>query len=200
MIDFGIARAVDSSRLTVTGQIIGTPDFMAPEQIEGTRESGPEGDVFALGSTLAWAATARGPFAADQTAATLYRIMAMPPDLRGVPPRIAAVVEACLAKEPAARPTAVRLAVQLRGANADPRGGTTSRCHRARLPARPAASGHAADGLDFPARPADAAGHATERAAVARPADAAPGRRRARLVGAGVLAAVVVAGTVTAVT
>ena len=62
------------------------PDFMAPEQIEGMRESGPQGDVFALGSTLAWAATGRGPFATDQTAATLYRIMAMPPDLRGVPP------------------------------------------------------------------------------------------------------------------
>ncbi len=68
VIDFGIARAVDSSRLTATGQVIGTPDFMAPEQIEGTGESGPEGDVFALGSTLAWAATRRGPFAADQTA------------------------------------------------------------------------------------------------------------------------------------
>ena len=77
VIDFGIARAVDASRLTVTGQIIGTPDFMAPEQIEGTRQSGPDGDVFALGSTLAWAATWRGPFAADQTAATLYRIMTM---------------------------------------------------------------------------------------------------------------------------
>jgi len=106
VIDFGIARAVDASRLTVTGQIIGTPDFMAPEQIEGMRESGPEGDVFALGSTLAWAATSRGAFATDQTAATLYRIMTMPPDLRGVPQRIAAIVEACLAKDPAARPTA----------------------------------------------------------------------------------------------
>ena len=100
VIDFGIARAVDASRLTVTGQIIGTPDFMAPEQIEGMRESGPEGDVFALGSTLAWAATSRGPFATDQTAATLYRIMAMPPDLRGVPPRIASIVEAAWPRTP----------------------------------------------------------------------------------------------------
>jgi serine/threonine protein kinase len=125
VIDFWIARAVDASRLTVTGQIIGTPDFMAPEQIEGMRESGPEGDVFALGSTLAWAATSRGPFATDQTAATLYRIMTMPPDLRGVPPRIAAIVETCLAKDPAARPTAVQLAVRLRGAGAEPRGAAT---------------------------------------------------------------------------
>ena len=132
MIDFGIARAVDASRLTVTGQIIGTPDFMAPEQIEGMRESGPEGDVFALGSTLAWAATSRGAFATDQTAATLYRIMTMPPDLRGVPPRIAAIVEACLAKDPGARPTAVQLAVRLRGAGAERAAPRRSRCRRAR--------------------------------------------------------------------
>ena len=173
VIDFGIARAVDASRLTGTGQIIGTPDFMAPEQIEGP-ESGPEGDVFALGSTLAWAATSRGPFAADQTAATLYRIMTMPPDLRGVPPRIAAIVEACLAKDPGARPTAVQLAVRLRGAGAEmpaaPRGAAT-----VTLPPGPPPGGPPA-----PAPP--------------------PGRRRARVVGAGVLAAVVVAGVVTAVT
>jgi serine/threonine protein kinase len=180
VIDFGIARAVDASRLTVTGQIIGTPDFMAPEQIEGTRESGPEGDVFALGSTLAWAATSRGPFAADQTAATLYRIMAMPPDLRGVPPRVAAIVEACLAKEPAARPTAVRLAVQLRGANADPRGGATVTL----LPGTPPS-----------APPTASPSHAHPTLPPVR----SPSRRRARLVGTGVLAAVV-AGTVTAVT
>src|SRR6185312_625003 len=130
-------RAVDASRLTVTGQIIGTPDFMAPEQIEGLRESGPEGDVFALGSTLAWAATSRGPFAADQTsAATLYRIMTMPPDLRGVPQRVAAIVEACLAKDRAARPTAVQLAVRLRGAGAERAAPRRSRCRRARRRAR----------------------------------------------------------------
>ena len=170
VIDFGIARAVDSSRLTVTGQIIGTPDFMAPEQIEGMRESGPEGDVFALGSTLAWAATSRGPFAADQTAATLYRIMTMPPDLRGVPPRIAAIVEACLAKDPggaadrgAARRAAAARARRCPPGRAAPR---RSRCRRAR---RRAARLHP---------------HRRRR------------RRRARVVGAGVLAAVVVAGVV----
>jgi hypothetical protein len=120
VIDFGIARAVDASRLTVTGQIIGTPDFMAPEQIEGVGESGAEVDVFALGSTLVWAATGRGPFAADQTAATLYRILSMPPDLDGVPPRVADLARACLAKDPARRPSAVQLAVRLRGS--DPTG------------------------------------------------------------------------------
>ncbi|MDT7577886.1 MAG: eukaryotic-like serine/threonine-protein kinase, partial [Pseudonocardiales bacterium] len=120
VIDFGIARAVDASRLTVTGQIIGTTDFMAPEQIEGVGESGAEVDVFALGSTLVWAATGRGPFAADQTAATLYRILSMPPDLDGVPPRVADLARACLAKDPARRPSAVQLAVRLRGS--DPTG------------------------------------------------------------------------------
>jgi serine/threonine protein kinase len=88
---------------------------MAPEQIEGVRESGPEGDVFALGSTLVWAATGRGPFAADQTAATLYRILSMPPDLDGVPPRVADPARACLAKDPARRPSAVQLDIGLRG-------------------------------------------------------------------------------------
>jgi serine/threonine protein kinase len=114
VIDFGIARAADSTQLTGTGQIVGTPDYMAPEQIEGTGESGPPGDVFALGSTLVHAATGRGPFAAEQTAATLYRILNAEPDLQGVPPRIAAFAAACLAKDPARRPTAVQLAVALR--------------------------------------------------------------------------------------
>ena len=136
------------------------------------RESGPEGDVFALGSTLAWAATSRGPFATDQTAATLYRIMTMPPDLRGVPPRIAAIVEACLAKDPAARPTAVQLAVRLRGAGAEPRGAAT-----VTLPPGPPPGG-----------PPNA-----------QPPGPARNRRRARVIGAGVLAAVVVAGVAVAV-
>ena len=146
VIDFGIARAVDSSRLTATGQIIGTPDFMAPEQIEGTGESCPEGDVFALGSTLAWAATQRGPFAADQTAATLYRIITMPPDLRGMPPRMASVVAACLAKDPAQRPTAVHLAVQLRGVGSAGSGLSAG----ATVTSRPGATGHGTGAL--PAR------------------------------------------------
>jgi hypothetical protein len=172
VIDFGIARAVDSSRLTVTGQIVGTPDFMAPEQIEGVRESGPEGDVFALGSTLVWAATGHGPFEAEQTAATLYRIISMPPDLSGVPPRAVPVVEACLAKDPARRPTAVQLAVGLRGA------------------------GGAAD-----VRGRDLRGAAAVASPPRSPSPAplpGPGRGRGIAIGAGALAAVVVATVLTA--
>ena len=119
VIDFGIARTADSTQLTATGQVIGTPDYMAPEQIDGTSGSGPPADVFAFGSTLAFAATGRGPFAAEQTAATLYRILHAEPDLRGIPRRMAGVIGACLAKDPAQRPQAVQLAVALRsGANA----------------------------------------------------------------------------------
>ena len=114
VIDFGIARAADATQLTGTGQIIGTLDFMSPEQIEGT-DSGPPGDVFALGCTLVHAATGRSPFVAEQTAGTIYKILHAPPDLGGVPPRIARIAESCLAKDPGRRPTALQLAVGLRG-------------------------------------------------------------------------------------
>jgi hypothetical protein len=192
VIDFGIARAVDASRLTVTGQIIGTPDFMAPEQIEGMRESGPEGDVFALGSTLAWAATSRGPFTTDQTAATLYRIMAMPPDLRGVPQRITSIVEACLAKDPAQRPTAVQIAVQLRGSDAATSDATPVAQAAGALRGAATIAQAARPPLAPPPSPPYPYGHPT------RPP--APSRRRLRLLGAGVLTAVVVTGVVAALT
>ena len=51
MIDFGIAQAMDSTRLTSTGQIIGTPEYMAPEQVTDPNASGPAADVFAVGAT-----------------------------------------------------------------------------------------------------------------------------------------------------
>jgi serine/threonine protein kinase len=113
VIDFGIARRSTSTRVTMTGEVIGTPDFMSPEQVAGTPVT-PASDVFALGATLVYAATGHGPFAADQAAATLFRIMQAAPELAAVPDPIADLAAACLAKDPAARPTLPELGATLR--------------------------------------------------------------------------------------
>ena len=104
MIDFGISRAADGTALTAAGVVFGTPGFMSPEQAEG-RGAGPASDVFALGCVIAYAATGAGPFGTGTAAAILYRVVHSEPVLDGIPPRLREVVAACLAKDPAARPT-----------------------------------------------------------------------------------------------
>src|SRR5206468_11092141 len=74
VIDFGIARAEDSTALTRTRLFLGTPDWMAPEQVEGRPATEPA-DVFAWGSTVLFAASGRAPFGADRPEAVLYRIV-----------------------------------------------------------------------------------------------------------------------------
>src|SRR5205807_5906561 len=61
VIDFGVARALDASLLTNTGQTLGTPAYMSPEQADGRSVASPS-DVFALGALLVSAATGRPPF------------------------------------------------------------------------------------------------------------------------------------------
>ncbi|NUK70397.1 PQQ-binding-like beta-propeller repeat protein [Streptomyces lunaelactis] len=104
VIDFGIARAVDGNRLTQTGVVVGSPGYMPPEQALG-RDVGTEGDVFSLGAVLAFAATGRNVFGEAAPAAMLYQVVHEEPDLTGTPPRITGLIRACLAKDPAARPT-----------------------------------------------------------------------------------------------
>lgn len=112
VIDFGIARPAEpggeASELTQTGMVVGSPAFMSPEQAEG-KEPGPASDVFSLGSVLAMAAAGRSPFAAPSTLGTLYNVVHAGPELSGVPAGLRPLVEACLAKDPAARPTPGRL-------------------------------------------------------------------------------------------
>ena len=105
VIDFGIARAADGTSLTAAGVVFGTPGYMSPEQAEG-RGAGPASDVFALGCVVAYAAAGMGPFGTGTAAAILYRVVHAEPVLDGVPPRLRAVIAACLAKDPAARPVA----------------------------------------------------------------------------------------------
>ncbi|MER7170003.1 MFS transporter [Streptomyces mesophilus] len=109
VIDFGIARAMDSltadSLLTHTGMLIGSPGFMSPEQVRGL-ELTPASDVFCLGAVLVYAATGRLLFGAGTTGlnAHLFRIAEEEPDLTGVPEGILPLVRDCLHKDPSQRP------------------------------------------------------------------------------------------------
>ncbi|MFE2096127.1 serine/threonine-protein kinase [Streptomyces sp. NPDC059468] len=114
VIDFGVSQVLDAtvdSSLTGTGTLVGTPEFMSPEQVRGERVT-PAGDVFSLGSVLAYAATGRSPFQGAGEGglhAQLFRIAYEEPDLTGVPEVIADLVRRCLAKHPDDRPTVPEL-------------------------------------------------------------------------------------------
>lgn len=103
VIDFGIARAAESSSLTRTGTIIGSAGFMAPEQITGG-DVGPATDVFALGAVLTFAATGQGPFGEGRTEALAYRVVYGEPMLDDLPEPPRGMVAQCLAKDPRQRP------------------------------------------------------------------------------------------------
>ncbi|GAA4068423.1 protein kinase domain-containing protein [Actinomadura miaoliensis] len=109
VIDFGIARSeLDGTRLTVPGGIVGTPAFMAPEQLAGASAS-PATDVFAWAATVAFAARAKPCFDGPSVPAIIHRIARGEPDLTGLQGTVLEVVRAALAKDPARRPTAPQL-------------------------------------------------------------------------------------------
>ena len=114
LIDFGIAREAAASTITRTGTVVGTPPFMAPEQIRGHRTLGPPADIFALGGVLAFASTGRHPFGEGDNTSLAYRIVHEAPDLDGVEDEIVkALIMACLAKKPEDRPTADQVRARL---------------------------------------------------------------------------------------
>jgi hypothetical protein len=104
VIDFGISRALERSMMTTTGMVLGSPGFMSPEQAMGEQVGQPS-DVFSLGAILAYAATAAGPFGTGPTPALLYRVVREDADLSQVPAQLRPLIEQCLAKDPASRPT-----------------------------------------------------------------------------------------------
>jgi serine/threonine protein kinase len=114
VIDFGIAQALDTTSLTRTGITVGSAGFMAPEQITG--RAGVAADIFTWALTVAFAASGQSPFGTGPSDAIMYRIMHAAPDISAVPPGLRPLVEAALAKEPAARPTAPQLLAQLTSA------------------------------------------------------------------------------------
>ncbi|MEU1224997.1 serine/threonine-protein kinase [Streptomyces sp. NPDC005828] len=103
VLDFGIARALESTRLTATGSAFGTPGYLAPEQALGEEVTGAA-DVFALGAVLVAAAGGR-PFGEGTPMGLMYRSVHEAPDLRAVPEALRPLVARCLAKDPAERPT-----------------------------------------------------------------------------------------------
>ncbi|MFF3651180.1 serine/threonine-protein kinase [Streptomyces sp. NPDC002181] len=113
IIDFGIAWATGASTLTHVGTAVGSPGFLAPEQVRGAAVT-PATDVFALGATLAYAATADSPFGHGSSEVMLYRVVHEEPHLIGVPDALAPLVQACLAKDPEERPTTLQLSMRLK--------------------------------------------------------------------------------------
>ncbi|MFE9629041.1 bifunctional serine/threonine-protein kinase/ABC transporter substrate-binding protein [Streptomyces sp. NPDC006527] len=118
LIDFGIAHAAGATALTAPDAVVGTPGFLSPEQARARAEEvGPPSDVFSLGCVLAYAASARRAFGTGHAAGVLFRTVHEEPDLTEVPVGLRSLIAACLAKDPALRPTATQLGTALR----DPR-------------------------------------------------------------------------------
>ncbi|MGW3561516.1 serine/threonine-protein kinase [Streptomyces sp. NPDC000963] len=113
IIDFGIAWATGASTLTHVGTAVGSPGFLAPEQVRGAAVT-PATDVFSLGATLAYAAMADSPFGHGSSEVMLYRVVHEEPQLHGVPDALAPLIRACLAKDPEDRPSTLQLSMRLK--------------------------------------------------------------------------------------
>ncbi|MFF5107686.1 protein kinase [Streptosporangium sp. NPDC000509] len=118
VIDFGIAQLVDTESLA-SQAILGTPAFMAPEQVRGEPLT-PAADVYAWGGVIAFAGTGRLPFGGGSPSEVLYRIVSDGPNLEGLDESVRAVVERAMAKDPARRPSAQRLLDELVGGRPTP--------------------------------------------------------------------------------
>jgi eukaryotic-like serine/threonine-protein kinase len=171
VVDFGIARLTDVS--TMTSGIIGTPSYMAPEQLAGARPTSAV-DVWAWGVTMIYAATGRSAFGADTVPAVMHRIMYSEPDLAGLPASLVPAVRECLEKDPQRRPSARDLLLRLVDPSVQfPAAGTKPVSHADEaVPTAPA-------GLAYPTGPAYQAGPAypvgpAYQAGPAYPADSVP--------------------------
>ena len=116
--DFGIAR-LDTSNLTMEGQLLGTPNYMAPEQIQG-KEVDHRADIFSLGVVFYEMLTRKKPFQGENLTAVTHKIVYEPftpaEDLiKDLPPGLTAIMTRCLEKDPNRRyPRAAEIAAELR--------------------------------------------------------------------------------------
>jgi serine/threonine-protein kinase len=101
LMDFGIAKGIGDTMATVTGQILGTPEYMSPEQVQGLPVD-PRADIYSLGIMTYELLTGRVPFKADTPLATIMLHVQEPPRLDdpAIPPRMAPILARALAKRP----------------------------------------------------------------------------------------------------
>ncbi|NUP01286.1 MAG: protein kinase, partial [Nonomuraea sp.] len=156
VIDFGIARALDSPGATATGMAMGTPSYLAPEQLSGAAVS-EAADVFAWGVTMVYAATGKPAFGSDSIPVVMNRILNEEPQLGGMEGELGQLVALCLSKDPSQRPTADELIVRLTGQPApksaiEPSPGTAAPSGPQNLTAAPQGS-DAQPGLPQPGLP-----------------------------------------------
>jgi serine/threonine protein kinase len=176
VIDFGIARAVDTTSVTQTGVRVGTPAFMAPEQVRG-QSATPAVDVFALGALGCYAATGELPFGGGLDPLVPHRILEEEPDLAACPRPLRDLVTQCLAKDPLMRPSPTQVIELCREAST----GTRLQMGESWLPPLVAAAVHRIATTPPP------------------PVPAAQRRRNRRLVALAVVSVVAVAAVVAAV-
>ncbi|WP_437615972.1 serine/threonine-protein kinase [Sorangium sp. So ce834] len=119
LLDFGLARGPNAAAVTGAGTLVGTPSYMAPEQVRGAATPDARTDLFALGAVLFECLTGRAPFSGADTEAVLVKILVeRPPAVRELcplaPPALEALVARMLAKAPEVRPaSAAEVAAQL---------------------------------------------------------------------------------------
>ncbi|EIV92747.1 serine/threonine-protein kinase [Frankia sp. QA3] len=136
VIDFGIAAAVDATSATRSGLVVGSPGYLAPEQVLTDVPVGPPTDVFAWALTVLYSASGKPPFGTGRPDALLYRVLHETPDTSALPDTLAPLVTAALHRDPAARPTAADLLTRLTADADDPeRAATQILANAWRLPA-----------------------------------------------------------------
>jgi len=122
VIDFGIAQVLDATAVTRAGLSVGSPGYMAPEQVRG--QGGQPVDIFAWGLTVAYAASGQPPFGTAPAEVILYRILHDSPDIAAVPVPLRPLVAAAVARDPGERPAAAELLRRLASGPGEPAAGT----------------------------------------------------------------------------
>lgn len=138
--DFGIAVHETDTRLTTTGGIIGSVEYMAPERLNGLQDQAA-GDLFSLGVTLYEAVEGTSPFRRETPAATLAAVISQsPPPMRHADPDLASLIDALLSKNPEDRPSVNNALAALSGSTLTMTAPAPRHPHANRAPAPPPAS------------------------------------------------------------